>query len=235
MFLTICYLLIILSSQSNLPNIFSKNAQSQKQQQQQFYCTYMQNQQNQNSNDVNPQGIGSGLTNGVNGMSFSNQNFKMRYAQNRTSLTDVVYASYVGLPNHLNREDNFKCSLPDQMACYAGNECISSAAWCDGFVDCSDGSDEAACTCRNRLSIGRICDGYSDCPMEEDEIGCYGCDDVMFSCYTNAAEYEHFNRSLVSMCYSALEKCDGFINCLNGRDEKECNIIVSDVAHHMVS
>ncbi|XP_073841369.1 serine protease nudel [Musca autumnalis] len=222
----------------NIPNIFSKNASPQKQQQQnhqqkQLFCTYVNNHGNAGTQG----GIGGGVSgpaNTVSGMGFSNANFKMRSDPANTSLSsDIIYASYADLPDHLGHEDHFKCLISGEIACYGGNECIMESEWCNGMVQCSDGSDEAACTCRQRLSDDRICDGYPDCPMGEDERGCFGCDEFMYSCYDNPHEFEMNNRSMVSMCYSLLEKCDGFRNCLNGRDEMDCSIIVNDVTHHM--
>ncbi|KAM7355778.1 serine protease nudel isoform 2-T2 [Cochliomyia hominivorax] len=228
--------------QGNIPNIFSKNASPQKQQQQQqqalqqkqLFCTYMQNHGNLgNAGGVGGGGV-SGPGNAVSSIGFSNANFKMRTAHSNNSVSsDIIYASYVDLPNHLGHKDHFKCEIPGQLACYGGNECIRESSWCDGSVDCSDGSDEAACTCRQRIDDDRVCDGYADCPMAEDELGCFGCGEFMYSCYDHPMEYEMNNRSTVSMCYSALEKCDGFTNCLNGKDEMECSLIVNDVAHHM--
>ncbi|XP_059216727.1 serine protease nudel [Stomoxys calcitrans] len=222
-------------AQSNIPNIFSKNASPQKQQQQQLqqqhqqkqlFCTYVNNHGNTGN-----QG-GSGPANTVSAMGFSNANFKMR-TDHKSLQSDIIYASYADLPNHLGHEDHFKCTNRGDVACYGGNECISEEAWCNGSVDCSDGSDEGACTCRQRLPEDRICDGYPDCPIGEDERGCFGCDEFMYSCYETPEEYEMNNRSKVSMCYSLLEKCDGFQNCLNGRDERDCSIVVNDVTHHM--
>ncbi|XP_011186210.3 serine protease nudel [Zeugodacus cucurbitae] len=213
--------------QNNMGNLFTKNAAPRKQQQQ-FFCTYMQN----NANNSPSGASGSGLGSSINTMGFPNGNFKMRTsAQNLSS--DIIYASYTNIPDHLGHVDHFQCPLPGQTGCYGGKECIQKSAWCDGFVDCSDGSDEAACRCVDRLASKRICDGYADCPMGEDELGCFGCSDLIYSCYASPEEYAAFNRSTVSMCYSATEKCDGIMNCLNGRDELECNIIVKDVMDHM--
>lgn len=209
--------------------MFMKNAAPRKQQQQ-FFCTYMQNNVNKDPGGA----IGSGVGSSINTMGFSHGNFKMRTsAQNLSS--DIIYASYTKIPEHLGHVDHFQCPLPGQTACYGGKECIQKNAWCDGFVDCSDSSDEAACRCIDRLASKRICDGYADCPMGEDELGCFGCTDLIYSCYDSPEEYAANNRSTVSMCYSATEKCDGIMNCLNGRDELECNIIVKDVMNHMVS
>ncbi|KAL9904995.1 serine protease nudel isoform 3-T6 [Glossina fuscipes fuscipes] len=124
------------------------------------------------------------------------------------------------------------CTLPDQVPCFGTSECVEKHAWCDGKIDCSNGSDEMSCSCRQRMSENRVCDGYSDCPMNEDEIGCFGCDKYMHSCYGTRLEYELNNRSTISMCFSNLEKCDGFSNCLNGKDEMDCSIIIDNTGKH---
>ncbi|XP_030372778.1 serine protease nudel [Scaptodrosophila lebanonensis] len=221
------------AAQNNMPNIFSKNASPQKlgsQQQQQVYCTYMQNQRGQQPNVPPNPATGNQL--GLNPGGFSNANFKMRHA-NQTASTQgqIIYASYMGLPTL--PADRPKCAQPDQVSCYGSQECISSERFCDNVVDCSDGSDESACTCADRLDEERLCDGYADCPMGEDELGCFGCEQFAISCYDRPQDYERHNRSTLSMCYSQLERCDGFVNCLNGRDEQECSMLVTDVTHPM--
>lgn len=65
-----------------------------------------------------------------------------------------------------------------------------------------------------------------DCPLGTDELGCFGCDKFQFSCYHNRQEYERERKSSLSMCYTSIEKCDGFNNCLNGKDEIDCTMIV---------
>lgn len=177
---------------------------------QSMFCTYMQNSQN-NQN-----------------IQFANQNFKMRQPDyGNHSSTDVIYASFSGL-NRQSSETQQRCQLDGEVSCYGENQCILQSKWCDSIVDCSDGSDESACSCKNRLSKARICDGYADCPVGEDEVGCFECAEFMFSCYYSIEEFIEANRSTISMCYSSLEKCDGFNNCLNGKDEVDCNIIMSE-------
>uniref|UniRef100_T1GX86 Uncharacterized protein n=1 Tax=Megaselia scalaris TaxID=36166 RepID=T1GX86_MEGSC len=187
-------------NQNNIANIFSKSVISQSNPQSMF-CTYMQNSQN-NQN-----------------IQFANQNFKMRQPDyGNHSSTDVIYASFSGL-NRQSSETQQRCQLDGEVSCYGENQCILQSKWCDSIVDCSDGSDESACSCKNRLSKARICDGYADCPVGEDEVGCFECAEFMFSCYYSIEEFIEANRSTISMCYSSLEKCDGFNNCLNGKDE----------------
>jgi len=145
----------------------------------------------------------------------------------------IIYASYAGLPLQTIQQRS-KCPEPNQVACFGQKECIDASRWCDNVVDCSDGSDESACTCANRVDEERLCDGYADCPMGEDEMGCFGCEPLAYSCYEYPEEYARHNRSTISMCYNRLERCDGFMNCLNGRDEEQCSMLVTDVSDHMV-
>lgn len=176
-----------------------------------MFCTYMQNSGSNNQNNS----------------PFGNQRFKLRNSNNGNhSSTDIIYASFFGMSRQSPTQQN--CPSDDEVSCYESNQCIKGKKWCDSVVDCSDGSDESACSCKDRLARTRICDGYADCPVGEDEIGCFGCEEFMFSCYYTVAEYHLANRSKVSMCYSSLEKCDGIQNCLNGRDEVDCNIIMSE-------
>ncbi|TDG47498.1 hypothetical protein AWZ03_006090 [Drosophila navojoa] len=214
-------------AQNQLPNIFSKNASPQKQSngQQQLYCTYMQNQQGQAAQ--------AGNMTPNNQAGFSNANFKMRHA-NQTGVaqrSQIIYASYLGVPQQ--PQERFKCPEAEQVACFGQKQCIAASRWCDNVVDCSDGSDESACTCADRLDEDRLCDGYADCPMGEDELGCFGCEPLAHSCYENAGEYARHNRSTLSMCYSRYERCDGVFNCLNKRDEQQCSLLVRDVANPM--
>lgn len=172
-----------------------------------MFCTYMPNN---NNNQI------------------GNQNFKIRNSNNKNhSSTDIIYASFMSGRSTPSQQN---CPYEDEVSCFDSNECIKKKNWCDSLVDCSDGSDESACSCKDRLSKARFCDGYADCPAGEDEIGCFGCGEFMFSCYYSRTEYHMANRSTVSMCYSSLEKCDGIANCLNGRDEIDCNIIMSENA-----
>ncbi|XP_070070501.1 serine protease nudel [Drosophila takahashii] len=217
-------------------NIFSKNASPQKPQsngqQQQVYCSYMQNQSG------NP-GAGQSQTSSQQGgqqTTFSNANFKMRMHANQSSSSQhqgqIIYASYAGVPQQ-SIQQRSRCPEPDQVSCFGQKECISASRWCDNVVDCSDGSDESACTCADRVDEERLCDGYADCPMGEDELGCFGCEPLAYSCYEYPEEFARHNRSTISMCYNRQERCDGFMNCLNGRDEEQCSMLVTDVSDHM--
>lgn len=62
----------------------------------------------------------------------------------------------------------------EHISCSDNSRCIKHSHICDGEADCKDGSDEANCTCKDRIESFRHCDGYIDCPEGEDEIGCFG-------------------------------------------------------------
>lgn len=121
------------------------------------------------------------------------------------------------------------------ISCFGSSQCIDKSKWCDSSIDCVDGSDESACSCKARLSKEKVCDGYLDCPMGSDEIGCFGCDKFSYSCYSNGNEYETAKQSPFRKCYTMLDKCDGIENCLNGKDEQDCSMIVRSIGQHLVS
>lgn len=75
----------------------------------------------------------------------------------------------------------------------------------------------------------RLCDGYSDCPLSSDEIGCFGCDRLSYSCFHNDEEFFRGKDSAFALCYSIVERCDGVEQCLNGKDEKDCTVLVKEI------
>lgn len=138
-----------------------------------------------------------------------------------------MFAAFPGQRSNKSSEDDL-CGL-EQISCNGGNQCISRDLWCDSHVDCLDASDELACTCESRLSPEKICDGYSDCPLSSDEIGCFGCDRFAYSCFHDIDEFNEAKQTRFSACYTIFERCDGIENCLNGKDEKDCSILVKDI------
>nr|XP_021187246.2 serine protease nudel [Helicoverpa armigera] len=104
------------------------------------------------------------------------------------------------------------------ISCASGDACIDEKQWCDGNVDCIDVSDEASCTCKERVDKSRLCDGYFDCPFGEDEMGCFGCSEDKFSC-------EDLDMSSRSTCFSKEQRCNNFVDCPNHKDEVECNML----------
>ena len=55
-------------------------------------------------------------------------------------------------------------------------QCVDKSDRCDRFRDCSDGTDEASCSCADYLKgTGQsqlICDDHIDCWDHSDEAGC---------------------------------------------------------------
>ncbi|XP_050441670.1 serine protease nudel [Adelges cooleyi] len=107
----------------------------------------------------------------------------------------------------------------NSYSCLDNSMCVDSQDWCDGRIHCSDASDEAQCSCKQRIEKDKICDGYYDCPKGEDELGCFGCDENSFSC----GDWDNFSQR--STCFSREKRCDGIQNCLNGHDENECTLL----------
>ncbi|XP_052894765.1 serine protease nudel [Anopheles moucheti] len=118
------------------------------------------------------------------------------------------------------------------VSCFSSHQCVKRSSWCDSKTDCMDGSDESACSCVSRLPKRKLCDGYADCPLGMDEMGCFGCEKFSFSCFHTQDQYRAAHRS-GSMCYTLLERCDGFDNCLNRKDEQDCTMLVKDLGHYL--
>jgi hypothetical protein len=99
------------------------------------------------------------------------------------------------------------CREPE-FACTNG-ESVPERWACDGYPDCSDGSDELGCpvfTCANGQTIPDFgkCDSYPECSDGSDELGC-----PVFTCASGGS---------VPVTW----KCDGALDCSDGSDELNC-------------
>ncbi|XP_034249333.1 uncharacterized protein LOC117650158 isoform X2 [Thrips palmi] len=108
---------------------------------------------------------------------------------------------------------------PGHRACHDRSGCVMASMWCDGAVHCPDASDEAHCSCRDRVERDRLCDGYFDCPLGEDELGCMGCLPTEFSCD------DFSERKRGATCVPRTSRCDGNMDCPSGKDEAECSLL----------
>jgi len=123
--------------------------------------------------------------------------YQQDFCLGSTSITDACYA---------------RCYA--DFVCDDGSTTYSNAA-CNGYADCSDGSDELGCgdllfTCvdEERISSSRRCDGYDDCSDGSDEVDC-----TYFTC----ADGTHIATSRV---------CDFNSDCDHGEDEAGCAMVV---------
>ncbi|XP_072315450.1 atrial natriuretic peptide-converting enzyme [Eucyclogobius newberryi] len=110
------------------------------------------------------------------------------------------------------------CGGRDHFLCASGI-CVPQKLVCNGFNDCDDWSDEAACECADwefHCSTGRcvppalVCDGFDDCGDLSDEMSC-----------TCNLTLEH--RCGDGRCISKDWTCDGDFDCADKSDEHNCS------------
>ncbi|KAL1501397.1 hypothetical protein ABEB36_006721 [Hypothenemus hampei] len=127
-----------------------------------------------------------------------------------------------------SRAASLFCSV-GEFECLDNSRCIKKYQVCDNEVHCDDSSDEAACTCKERVGKLRHCDGYCDCPRCEDEDGCFGCSEGEFSC----DDWSRFRRAT---CIPLEQRCDGVKQCeITGKDETDCAILADHLGNFPIN
>ncbi|XP_011872575.1 PREDICTED: serine protease nudel [Vollenhovia emeryi] len=112
--------------------------------------------------------------------------------------------------------------IKSELRCNNG-ECISKSAFCDGKVDCLDGTDEPLiCSCAEYLRLTkpeRLCDGVRHCLDKTDESpeACQ-CTETSFKCNTESKNVTCISQDFV---------CDGDNDCPNGEDETKCRQVLN--------
>ncbi|XP_065211833.1 serine protease nudel [Planococcus citri] len=131
-----------------------------------------------------------------------------------TSKFNVFKDWWPGNYHYMDKNETYVCKIINQM--------IPKVWYCDGEVDCNDGTDEINCTCADifkTIDSSRICNGVVDCSDWSDEKNCTRKNSTSNDDYLCYQSYTWINRTKV---------CNGESDCPNGEDEKHCYALSED-------
>ena len=124
------------------------------------------------------------------------------------------------------------CSSPDYKYSKGQQTCIAHEWQCDGVADCIDASDERCCPpqftqCHswdgtNSKCVPR-CNGYTEC--EEDGVASYSTDCRLPECAEPNLSCQVPSDDPIGggyQCLASDRRCNGLIECADGRDEVGC-------------
>ncbi|XP_028156435.1 low-density lipoprotein receptor 1-like isoform X2 [Ostrinia furnacalis] len=133
-----------------------------------------------------------------------------------------------------------ECIGEDKFQCLEGS-CIPQDAYCDGKIDCPEGSDENFCPhhlpdpefcnkthhflCNDKLKcipLSWICNNDTDCNDGSDEVNCTDATN-----HSTNKTCKGFSCDEGKTCISTLWMCDGFYDCQDKTDE-----IIEENCHH---
>jgi hypothetical protein len=114
-----------------------------------------------------------------------------------------------------------------ETACYKGQICISNSYFCNGFMECPDGTDEypvhSSCTCHNDMVECKKRDLSSQCIPRVER-----CQQSHLNSCLNTESWECADcsdkfRCSDLKCVDKVFVCDGFNDCEDEKDELGCN------------
>jgi len=127
-----------------------------------------------------------------------------------------------------NKTQFTSCDGQNTFSCIIDNRCIHQEKFCDGVVNCDDGSDEILCStntcegdswfrCDNNHCVSQkwACDGSNDCLDWSDETGCKLEEKVAKEQQCKFGEF----RCHTGVCILKSWTCDGHQDCQNNEDE----------------